>query len=666
MDAKVLFCRLLSLSILIQLSEAQLPSVWKPDDIITFFCSRWYHQSVVKNDVLHVYGGIQTFNVPDLSVKSTNNTLGHNPFLLQVDLANSWDWQKNMSWHSINVAENPKTGAHVRHAMVNGAMYAGPYNSTNIWTYGGTTFRGNKSFLDSDKPYANQYPLWSFDDETNNWDQFDLGQLTTPSRGLSAQAPDQGLAFYLNGQIDNGTEPNTWAGGDSISLLEGMMVIDLAHQTARNVSTSSLRTSQPRSSGAMQYVPGVGDSGVLVALGGRMYGGMRTLTSQDKGSLLTFDTIDVYDIASYSVDSGANGTWHQQRASGDIPPPRIDTCTVVASAPDNSTHNIYLYGGWVRMVFLTAHKAYADIGKDPTGNENKWYDDIYVLTLPSFTWIKMYQAESPRYGHTCHLVGRQLLTIGGHNVRRNQTNMCDWETQSIAILDLPSMTWGSVFNATNGEYELSPAIVEKVGGTSRGGAAMKQPVVGWSSPKLESIMSSTRIYSNVNGTIDIIRATPTTSITRTNKRTAIIAGATATAVLFLFINCVTWILYLRRRRQSIDGLTKQTIDDRDWPEIQEVEGKAKFELSPDEKRIYEMKGEDWRHEAPDTRVRAEADPGNAVTHAFELPATNFSKDGKWGVPIIKEPTPCSSRRASTVAGGTVVSIVARKDSSDMA
>lgn len=35
---------LLVLYTLIGLSIAQLPTVWKPSDVVTFFCSRWYHQ----------------------------------------------------------------------------------------------------------------------------------------------------------------------------------------------------------------------------------------------------------------------------------------------------------------------------------------------------------------------------------------------------------------------------------------------------------------------------------------------------------------------------------------------------------------------------------------------------------------------------------------------
>lgn len=525
-------------------------------------------------------------------------------------------------------------------------MYAGPHNNTNVWTYSGTTFRGNQSFGAANETYANQYPLWSFDNATKDWNQFDLGQLKTPSYGLSAEAPDQGLAFYLNGQTDNGTEPNSWADGDVTTLLNGMMVIDLAHQTSKNISTSSLQDAQPRVGGTMQYVPNVGNDGVLIALGGKVYDGLRTLTSQDKGRLLKFDTVDVFDISSYVSGTKKGGTWYQQPTSGEIPPPRIDTCTVIASAPDNSTYNIYMYGGW-----------------DPTGDQQKWYDDIYVLSLPSFTWVKMYEAESPRSGHTCHLVGRQLLTIGGNNVRRNLTGMCDWETESIAVLDLPTMTWGSVFNASHGTYELSKGLVDKVGGTNQGGSTMQVPVNGWSSKELGTIMNTTRIYSDVNGTIEVIRPIPTNTGMSSKTRLAIIVGVTVTGLVL--IACAAWIIYLCRGRRSHAGRVELSSDSGGHSSIHEIDELAKHELSPDEKKVYELTGEDWRYEAPDTLVRAEADGANATTRAFELPTTNFGEHGRWGVPIVKEPTPCASRRGSAAMGGTSVTVISRKSSSDM-
>ena len=51
--------------------------------------------------------------------------------------------------------------------------------------------------------------------------------------------------------------------------------------------------------------------------------------------------IQIYDINAYYEEQ--NG-WYKQTASGDIPGVRTDTCIVVFSTTDNSTHNIYVYG----------------------------------------------------------------------------------------------------------------------------------------------------------------------------------------------------------------------------------------------------------------------------------------------------------------------------------
>jgi hypothetical protein len=510
--------------------------------------------------------------------------------------------------------------------MTNGAMYHGTYNTSEIYTYSGTSFRGNQSFLDSDKVYANAYPLFSFNNDTQTWGQYDLKQTTTPSYGLSAEASDQGLAFYLSGQVDNGTEPYTRTVGDSVTLLNGMMVIDLVHKTAKNISVT-MHDPQPRIGGALQYIPAIGGSGVLVALGGRVYDGIHRPTSQDTGRLVTFDEVDIFDIESYRSNPASNGTWHQQKTYGEIPPPRIDSCTVVGSAPDNSSHNIYMFGGW-----------------NPT-KPNTWYDEVYVLSIPSFTWVKMYYAESPRYGHTCHAVGRQMITTGGHNIRRNVTDYCDWELHGIAVLDMPSMTWGSIYNATLGQYEVSTGVVDKIGGTPQGGNSRQIPEGGWSSPQIGTLMNTTRIYDNVYGTLDVLR--PPRSGMSSKKRTAIIAGVTVPCVI-LFALAIFVILYLRKRRTRKSPVELPANDDK-RPSPVEIDEKTKYELTPEERPVYEMSGEEWRHEAADTLVRAEADRGHvAQTEAAELPATNVGAQGRWGVPIIN--TQAASRRGSEMPG----------------
>ena len=93
------------------------------------------------------------------------------------------------------------------------------------------------------------------------------------------------------------------------------------------------------------------------------------------------------------------------------------------------------------------------------------YDDIYILSLPSFTWTQMYSGESPRYGHTCHLIGnRQLLTVGGL-LSFNVQNGCDWETESVGIMDLSTKTWGSVYNAHAAPYLVTSDTVSVIGGS---------------------------------------------------------------------------------------------------------------------------------------------------------------------------------------------------------
>lgn len=49
-----LIVSLLVLQSFIGHSEAQLPSVWKPYDVVTYFCSRWYHQCEKHRDQVMV------------------------------------------------------------------------------------------------------------------------------------------------------------------------------------------------------------------------------------------------------------------------------------------------------------------------------------------------------------------------------------------------------------------------------------------------------------------------------------------------------------------------------------------------------------------------------------------------------------------------------------
>lgn len=183
--------------------------------------------------------------------------------------------------------------------------------------------------------------------------------------------------------------------------------------------------------------------------------------------------VTIYDVAAAYGSDSASG-WYTQQTSGIAPEPRVDFCVVLATAPDNSSQNIFLYGGW-----------------DPTINQP--YDQIWVLSLPSFTWIQIYNGTSPRFGHTCHATGnRQFITVGGLD-QSNVTDSCDWEYKSVAVYDMTDEDpgWGSIYFADKPPFQVPSKIYSVVGGNADGKATNLTPSNGWSSAGLAKIMTGT-------------------------------------------------------------------------------------------------------------------------------------------------------------------------------
>lgn len=141
----------------------------------------------------------------------------------------------------------------------------------NIYLWGGTTSYTNTSFPGFRAPDLARYALWSFNTISKEWIHFDISKASPnrPSSASSAEAPDQGLAFFLSGELDSGSEVETQVLGDSNKVfIEGMIVIDTKNQSAKNVSTAALFGDMPRSRGRMQYISGIGQRGILVQIGG--------------------------------------------------------------------------------------------------------------------------------------------------------------------------------------------------------------------------------------------------------------------------------------------------------------------------------------------------------------------------------------------------------------
>ena len=277
-----------------------------------------------------------------------------------------------------------------------------------------------------------------------------------------------------------------------------MIVVDTNNQTARNLSTQAVVGNIPRSRGEMQYIEDMGGKGILVQIGGNQKGlddtsssSMSNLVSHDPNPLqlthsqesimdayrqekVPMNQIDVFDVSSLYNSSTPDGTWYKQNTTGDTPAGRIDFCLALASSEDGSSHNIYMYGG-----------------RGMNGTTDVFYDEVWVLSLPSFTWTNVYQGSSPRYGHSCHRVGtRTMLTVGGAaNSKLNQTP-CDWETKGVGVFDMSAVAWGSVYDANAPDYTVPKLVASKIGSGAGGGgaaASMTQPTEGFDQEGLAQI-----------------------------------------------------------------------------------------------------------------------------------------------------------------------------------
>jgi hypothetical protein len=81
------------------------------------------------------------------------------------------------------------------------------------------------------------------------------------------------------------------------------------------------------------------------------------------------EQINIFDVSKITSPSSTSGAaedgWSSQVITGTVPEPRVDFCLVLASAPDNSSLNIYMYGGmFTRFCFLLCINSYSRLGSD--------------------------------------------------------------------------------------------------------------------------------------------------------------------------------------------------------------------------------------------------------------------------------------------------------------
>jgi hypothetical protein len=274
-----------------------------------------------------------------------------------------------------------------------------------------------------------------YDVAYNQWDYAKVPwHVRQVAWGASTTAEERGEGYYLGGWINNGTQPGMIGKQATGSLVR----FDMNSNGWTNLTGPD---TMGRAEGVMVYLP-ASSSGLLIYFGGVVDPSMN-------GTILgsAMNTIHIFDIAS--------ARWYTQNATGDVPDMRRRFCAGATWADDHSSYNIYLYGG---------------LGIPPNG---VGFDDVYILSLPSFTWIKWWPTSpgtgNPHHSMTCNVINRTQMIIIGGEFPLQQPGYCDypdsWGTHNLNLgANGPrKVMWDDFFpNITR--YQVPLEIIAKIGG----------------------------------------------------------------------------------------------------------------------------------------------------------------------------------------------------------
>ncbi|KAL9039582.1 MAG: hypothetical protein Q9180_002440 [Flavoplaca navasiana] len=508
-------------------------------DTDTDVCNRWAGQSALVNGTIYYYGGHSTTESGQM-----NDTWSNDFFT--VDLTESWD----ISSPTIKGLPRPSGPP----AVANGFLW---HSYDSLYLYGGIV---------SDKPVAipEPYTLWEYQIQTGNWIEHSnpktsQGNNSQPGNqpvqrtgeGAGVSIPELGRGYYFAGHLDAYTTPG-WSIQTPRIYLKSLLEFTYPGQSHdgveslaggktagsggvwRNVTQGGIQDQNKfpsRADGVLVHVPGFGAQGILLSIAG----------GQEK-SYSQMNLIDVYDIAT--------STWYKQSTSGTAPGIRVNPCAVAASAPDGSSTNIYMYGGQNLI---------------PYGQQTQ-YDDMWVLTVPSFTWVEVDtdgQSVPPaRVGASCSIWDGQMVVVGGYT---GPDLSCE---SGFYVFSLKDLKWQNNFNALSGGnfqnqqpsqekdpaglsgsygYEVPGSVQSVIGGNSLGGATITAPAQTVTEGPLATGKAITYTVTDSNGAISTQTGTSFSGDTNNGgggpNIGAIVAGVVAGcfAVLAAYLGFCAWV-----------------------------------------------------------------------------------------------------------------------------
>ena len=343
--------------------------------------------------------------------------------------------------------------------------------------------------------------------------------------GMSAQSSSAPVGYYVGGAVTPLSNPSFFAQTNSTPyMVEGLITFDETSLTFKNSSTSQMNADGTVAEGYLALIESLGSQGALITFGGfkdtaGSPSGLESSNLADPMFQLPLANVSIYDIGA--------GVWYQQAATGDIPPWRYMGCSVVVSAPDRTSYSIYVFGGW---------------GNSFGGSDG----NVYVLSIPSFRWIRVNQESNRRSRHSCNLIGNHtMLVVGGvqpigQQVQPIDATGCDTTpmfAQGLGMFSLNNHTWATSYDPSDQPtpYEIHPSISNVIGGNKHGNARIHTPAGGFSEPALATLLEANRFSTSSAGSKHLSRG--------------VIAGIVIAATAGLAIALAVLFVLLRRRHK---------------------------------------------------------------------------------------------------------------------
>ncbi|KAJ5097516.1 hypothetical protein N7456_008237 [Penicillium angulare] len=399
---------------------------------------------------------------------------GYNGYIYTLDLSSSFNSSSNFSNVLDTMSIATTAGSNLASTYVDGVMFA---NNDEYYTYAGLPIITG-TIPEGSKDQIIGYEAYQYGPEIENWNpRFYIGSLPDNvtnyvTNGAGVSAPSENLGFYFSGLHAQDWSPIAYNILNTTFMSDRLVTVNMSVMEDEKWSNDTLPSYVPsRADAELVWVP-VSDSGVLVAIGGVINPGETYLklnstqeTDSEEVSPTFMETVSVYDIESK--------TWYLQNTTGDTPPQLAEFCSVLASASDDSSHNIYIYGGYNGM----------DTADNPS-------DDVYILSLPSFTWVKVYNGTNThgRARQKCVKVyPDQMLSIGGYRI--DETHCL--EGGMIADFNLNNLSFQDSYDPSQwSDYKVPDLLSNVIGGDSSGGATTTSPSSSWTNSSLAKVFDT--------------------------------------------------------------------------------------------------------------------------------------------------------------------------------